>query len=283
MFTLSLLKLHNILSIKLIWCFILAGNNLNAQYFDFPYQVLDSFNLKITYTITWKEDTNNLERIRSEKMILMVGSEISKFMSKNFYEYKNIGRKAERAGQLQEFMDKNEYQNYRTRFSYQILKNYPMGSYTYFNKVLPDLMQYTEPIQIIQWELLDETDSIGDYPAQKARCSYGGREWIAWYTNSIPINDGPYKFQGLPGLIIKINDKNEHYVFEMDAIERYEQYFDIELEDREWIKTTRENFLKAEQNFRHDILSRAKDAGANVVSQQTAYRNMLKKNNPIEF
>jgi len=184
--------------IPLLWCLILLGSNLKAQYFDYPYQVLDSFNLKITYNIEWKEDTNNLERIRSEKMILMVGNEISKFMSKNFYEYKVIGREAEREGRLQEFRDRNEYQNYRTRFSYQILKNYPKGSYSYYNKVLPDFMQYTEPFEVFQWELLDKTDSIGGYSAQKARCNYGGREWIAWYTSNIPINDGPYKFRGLP-------------------------------------------------------------------------------------
>ncbi len=277
------MKLLYIISVLILSFFHISSTTLKAQYFDFPYQVLDSFNLKITYSIAWKEDTNNLERIRSEKMILMVGNEISKFMSKNFYEYKVIGREAEREGRLQEFRDRNEYQNYRTRFSYQILKNYPKGSYSYYNKVLPDFLQYSEPFEVFQWELLDKTDSIGGYSAQKAHCNYGGREWIAWYTNSIPINDGPYKFWGLPGLIIKIYDKHEHYVFELNGIERYDKYFDIELEEREWIKTSRENFLKAEQNFRHDIMSRAKEAGANAVSQQTAYRNMLKKNNPIEF
>lgn len=277
------MKMIFIISVLILSFFHISSKTLIAQFFDFPYQVLDSFNLKITYSIAWKEDTNNLERIRSEKMILMVGNKISKFMSKNFYEYKIIGREAESEGRLQEFRDRNEYQNYRTRFSYQILKNYPLGSYSYFNKVLPDFMQYTEPFKVFQWDLLDKTDSIGGYSVQKARCTYGGREWIAWYASSIPINDGPYKFRGLPGLIIKISDKNEHYVFELDGIERYDKYYEIELEEREWIKTTRENFLKAEQNFRYDIMSRAKEAGANAVSQQRAYRNMLKNNNPIEF
>lgn len=272
-----------IIPLLLISFFHISSKSLFAQFYDHPYQVLDSFNLSVTYSIAWKEDTNNLERIRSKKMILMVGKEVSKFMSKNFYEYKIIGREAERAGLLQEFFDKNERQNYRTRFSYQILKNYPKGSYTYYNKVLPDFLQYTEPFQVFQWELLDETDSIGNYPVQKAHCTYGGREWVAWYTSSVPINDGPYKFRGLPGLIIKIYDENEHYVFELDAIERHNKYFDIEYEDMGWIATTRENYLKAEQSFRLDIINRAKEAGANMVSQQRAYRNMLKKNNPIEL
>lgn len=277
------MKMFYIIPLLLISFFHSSSKSLFAQFYDHPYQVLDSFNLSITYSIAWKVDTNNLERIRSEKMILMVGKEVSKFMSKNFYEYSNLGREAERAGLLQEFFDKNERQNYRTRFSYQILKNYPKGSYTYYNKVLPDFLQYTEPFQVFQWELLDETDSIGNYPVQKAHCTYGGREWVAWYTSSVPISDGPYKFRGLPGLIIKMYDEKEHYVFELSTIERHDKYFDIEYEDMGWIATTRENYLKAEQNFRLDIINRAKEAGANMVSQQRAYRNMLKKNNPIEL
>lgn len=270
------------------WAFLFSfllvyTTNTSAQFYDHPYQVLDSFNLSFIYTISWKEDTNNPERIRTEKMILMVGNEISKFMSRNFYEHHIIGREAERAGRLQEFFDRNERQKYRSRFSYQILKNYPKGSYTYYNKVLPDFLQYTEPFQVFQWELLDETDSIGVYLAQKARCNYGGREWIAWYASGVPINDGPYKFRGLPGLIIKIYDIKKHYVFELDEIERYEKYFDIEFEDMEWMTTSRENYLKAERNFRNDIINRAKEAGASIESQQTAARNMMKKNNPIEF
>ena len=272
-----------VIPLLLISFFHSSSKSLFAQFYDHPYQVLDSFNLSITYSIAWKVDTNNLERIRSEKMILMVGKEVSKFMSKNFYEYSNMGREAERAGLLQEFFDKNERQNYRTRFSYQILKNYPNGSYTYYNKVLPDFLQYTEPFQVFQWELLDETDSIGNYPVQKAHCTYGGREWVAWYTSSVPISDGPYKFRGLPGLIIKMYDEKEHYVFELDVIERYDKYFDIEFEDMGWVTTTRENYLMAEQNFRLDIINRAKEAGANAVSMQRAYRNMMKKNNPIEL
>ncbi|MDN5350698.1 MAG: hypothetical protein PWQ54_2094 [Bacteroidales bacterium] len=69
----------------------------------------------------------------------------------------------------------------------------------------------------------------------------------------------------------------------MTEIERYKNGVSIEYEDRGWIQTSRADFLKAQKNFRHDIMSRAKDAGANAVSQQRVYRNMLKKNNPIEF
>lgn len=254
-----------------------------AQFFDAPVKVLDTANLKISYTLSWKEDSNNLERVRNETMILLIGEHVSKFMSENFYDMINFGRQAEREGRLRQFFDNNEAKKYLSRYTYRIYKNFPEGKYTYNDGVIPDFLEYIEDFSVFNWVLLDETKTIGNYKAQRAYCYYGGRNWVAWYTTEIPINDGPYKFYGLPGLIIKVYDEEEHYIFEMTKLERYENGVNIEYEDRGWMQTTRADFLKAYRNLQRDIINRAKEAGANVESQQRAYRNMLKINNPIEF
>lgn len=254
-----------------------------AQFFDTPVKVLDTANLKISYTLSWKEDSNSLERVRKEHMILLIGDKVSLFMSENFYDMVHFGRQAEREGRLQQFFDENEMEKYRTRFSYRIFKNFPESKYTYNDKVIPDYLEYTEGFSVFNWKLSDETMTIGDYNSQSAYCFYGGRKWVAWYTTEIPINDGPYKFYGLPGLIIKLYDEKEHYVFEMTKIERYKNGLSIDYEDRGWMQTTRADFLKAQKNLKLDIVNRAKEAGSNAVSQQRAYRSMLKKNNPIEL
>lgn len=64
-------------------------------------------------------------------------------------------------------------------------------------------------------EILSEVKTIGTYKVQAATTEFGGRKWVAWFTNSIPINEGPYKFCGLPGMILEIydNDKYFHFVF----------------------------------------------------------------------
>lgn len=257
--------------------------NTSAQFFDVPTTVIDSSKIKITYTLSWKEDSTNLQRVRKENMIVLAGSKQSLFMSDNFYKMTFLGRKAEKEGRLQQFFDQNEMDKYRTRFSYRIILNYPEGSYTYYDKVMPDYLQYTEALSTIKWELTDQTDSIGKYKVQNAHCYYGGREWIAWYTTEVPLNEGPYKFRGLPGLIIRMYDKKRHYEFEMTKLERFETAVAIEFEDWNWIPTTRNEFIKAQKNFRNDIINRAKEAGASSESQQTAARNMMKKNNPIEL
>ena len=148
---------------------------------------------------------------------------------------------------------------------------------------MPGFFKYDEPFDVINWKLSNQVDTIGAYVAHCAFADYGGRHWVAWYTTDIPLNDGPYKFRGLPGLIIRLYDDQKHYSFDMVKMERFDESTPIELPDRGWVHTTRSNFLRAEENFRLDIIGRAKSAGASSETQQAAVRNMMKKNNPIEF
>lgn len=59
------------------------------------------------------------------------------------------------------------------------------------------------------WNLHNETKKIGKFISNKATIKFRGREYIAWYTNDIPLPYGPWKFQGLPGLILEVYDIDE--------------------------------------------------------------------------
>lgn len=54
----------------------------------------------------------------------------------------------------------------------------------------------------------------------KATCTFRGREYTAWFCVDIPISNGPWKFGGLPGLILKVYDKDHLFVFESIEIEK---------------------------------------------------------------
>ena len=254
-----------------------------AQFFDYPSKVLDSANLRVTYTLAWRQDTNNLEQVRHEDMILLVGKKISLFMSKNFYQFFLIGRKEEQEGRLNEFLTGTEIRNFKTRFTYKIYKNYPTGRITYVDKVMPTFLQYDEDINLFKWQLANQVDTIGDYVVHCAYTDYGGRHWVAWYTTDIPINDGPYKFQGLPGLIIRLYDDQKHYMFNLIKMERSDEPMLIEFMEMGYVQTSRSDFLKAQENFRLDIINRAKEADINSEGQQRAVKAMSKRNNPIEL
>lgn len=122
----------------------------------------------------------------------------------------------------------------------------------YNDVIFEDVHSYEETLNY-KWTFENDTKTIGDYTCKKAITSYGGREWIAWYTLDLPINAGPYKFKGLPGLIIQITDTTNSYDFTFYAIvERslkpFEKYFHTKPES-EWVKTDRTIFNKIKANF----------------------------------
>ena len=66
---------------------------------------------------------------------------------------------------------------------------------------------YEETIPVIDWNIEQNKDTtIIGYHCLFATMQYGGRHYNAWFAPDIPIKYGPYKFNGLPGLIMKISD-----------------------------------------------------------------------------
>ena len=67
----------------------------------------------------------------------------------------------------------------------------------------------------LQWKLTQETKEKDGYHLQKATTKFGGRNWIAWFTKEIDLQEGPYKFRGLPGLVFQVEDDKDHYKFSL--------------------------------------------------------------------
>ncbi|QIY84662.1 GLPGLI family protein [Chryseobacterium sp. NEB161] len=96
------------------------------------------------------------------------------------------------------------------KFSYKIYKTYPSMTEMYVDRISRNLFAYEETIKF-DWKILSDKEKIGEYNTQKATTEFGGRTWTAWFTTDIPFQDGPYKFYGLPGLIVKIEDQDKNY------------------------------------------------------------------------
>jgi len=94
--------------------------------------------------------------------------------------------------------------------------------------------QYTEEIPIQDWKLLDDTLTVCGYLCQKATCRFRGNDFVAWFAPELPIPNGPWKFGGLPGLILKVNDTALHYVFECIKIESHTTKFPIFMSDNKF-------------------------------------------------
>ena len=57
-------------------------------------------------------------------------------------------------------------------------------------------------------------------PVQMATVEFAGRKYSAWFTTELPLPYGPYKFGGLPGLILKIEDAEKQFLWEATAFEK---------------------------------------------------------------
>ena len=77
-----------------------------------------------------------------------------------------------------------------------------------------------ENIPIMKWKIFkSETKKIGNFNCLKATTSFRGRDYTAWFTTEIPVLFGPWKFNGLPGLILEAYDTNKNVYWYFKNIE----------------------------------------------------------------
>lgn len=96
------------------------------------------------------------------------------------------------------------------KFAFKIYKMYPDMKEQYVDRISKNLFAYEDDVKF-DWKILSDKEKIGEYNTQKATTEFGGRKWTAWFSTDIPFQDGPYKFYGLPGLIVKIEDEGKNY------------------------------------------------------------------------
>ena len=172
-------------------------------------------------------------------------------------------------------------------FSYCIYKNHKSGDVTYFDAIANNLYSYSEPADVLVWRTSPERDTILGYDCQKATTTFRGRNFSAWFTRQIPISEGPYKFHGLPGLIVKLSDVRNHYVFELKKLVLADNYIRISGPTKTSIATTRDEFLKGESDYNNNMVDRAIAMGIKVANPEAARKNvrekMSRRNNPLEL
>ncbi|WP_284462639.1 GLPGLI family protein [Chryseobacterium sp.] len=113
------------------------------------------------------------------------------------------------------------------KISARIYKAYPSMKVQYVDKIAngftPSNIGYNEDLKF-NWNILSDKQKIGEYNTQKATTEFGGRKWTAWFSTDIPFQDGPYKFSGLPGLIVKIEDADKNYSWVLQGNKKVKDY-----------------------------------------------------------
>jgi GLPGLI family protein len=105
---------------------------------------------------------------------------------------------------------------------------------------------YEEPVPKFEWKIKPDTTTILGYKCIKATTTFRGRDYEAWFTPFIPVRQGPWKFNGLPGLILKVADTKEYFKWEAIGIEKPEnrKIYTYNIDKSEIQKITREDMMK---------------------------------------
>ena len=155
------------------------------------------------------------------------------------------------------------------------------------------------------WKLTEEKKKIKDLTLQKATTNWGGRNWIAWFTQEIPFQEGPYKFHGLPGLIIELEDDKGNYKFSLVKSQNLKIDYKNQFLERsknmsvpvtwEKYKNTKLSYYESPINFIRNGIGSSNSSdfflndGTKVNStnmrevNENLRKNIKKFNNPIEI
>ena len=177
------------------------------------------------------------------------------------------------------------------KYKYYISKDLskPTNDIKVYDKIGTGNFMYEDDTKL-QWELVNEKKQIAGFFCQKAQTFAFGRKFIAWFTTEIPISDGPYKFRGLPGLIVELYDDKKYFVFSLIRHLKNDNDAVVilpELRTRKLIETTKDKFVNAKKSHREGLVARIKNGPfSQEVSNERIKQiqdNLKKNNNQIEL
>lgn len=199
--------------------------------------------LECVYRLTYQVDTVNKRSVEA-LMVLRYGESQSLFYSQARFENDSLSQSIESPRELRAIRDTIRSKYGRNYANYYVLKDFNKGQLEFMDNAV-HTYKYTEPIPTFEWQYADEKKIIGEHECQKATCKFGGREYEVWFAMDIPISDGPWKFNGLPGLVLEAYDIQHHYEFTFLGMR--ECAGDIAAPVEDFVKTTKYDFLHTKQ------------------------------------
>ncbi len=241
----------------------------------------DTVKYRISYELSFVKDTlrNPIKPIK-EKMLLEIGDSVSHFYSYKVFQDDSLNNELFKKG-ITSFTRSGQVQ-------WQTYKNYPKaGLLMQVDRTVTDKFVTINKIETPEWKLCpDSSSAILGYKCSLATTYFKGRKWSAWYTEDIPLEDGPWKLGGLPGLILKAYDSGRQYVFECSGMQQPQNRMPIIYKSIDAEEVSAAEMKKALRRYHKDPVGYAantpnvrtvvKDANGNVI------KNYKIPYNPIE-
>ncbi len=239
---------------RLIFVFILSlaivPFNLQSQ------EIVDSAIARASYDYSYKTSVEQEHFIKSDLTYLEIGKNITKSYSQ--YEHLRDSVTNEALKRNYSTSDLNNLRKgYRQGDKITYYQWYDKGKTVVAGKFLSLGFIYEEEMKVPKWVIHSDKRNIMGYDCQKATTDYLGRKWIVYFTLDIPINKGPWKLWGLPGLIIEAIDSQNIFRFRLNGFEKLKDtpiIFTTTRNNGEKFKTlSKKDFIKQEKLFYDDV------------------------------
>ncbi|SEW32241.1 GLPGLI family protein [Chryseobacterium wanjuense] len=241
-------------------------------------EVLDKSIQNIYYQLNFISNPKSDSK-KDAVCVLQLGEKFTKFFELNTMKYDSLVEKYSHEDKIGA-KEMNLMFAFYSKWKPILLRDLNKNLITIQDKA-KDNYQYSEEQPIINWKLENESKNILGYTCQKATTEFRGRKFTAWYSKDLPINNGPYIFNGLPGLIMELEDKKNQYHFIAIAMDKKPMQIYLRNED-EIFKVTRKKYREVQKAY-HDnpafFRGPIYDSEGNEVKQQTK----SKPYNPIEL
>ena len=237
------------LSVLFIPSFVYSQNTLK-----------DEATIRVYYFFTQKEKAGE-KPFRNDTMTLDIGSQMSYYYDETralkdsifnsmlpVNTIKSISVYKNRDGALDNVLGDKYVRNHFEGTSEKMYKNRATGEVTITDHYDRNEYRCDDPVGTLNWEITSDTATVLNYVCQKAKLHFRGRDYDAWFAPEIPINEGPWKFMGLPGLILKVNDTNGLIAFVCVGLQNLEKAVPIEIADKKYLKCSRKDLEKLKRN-----------------------------------
>lgn len=176
--------------------------------------------MEISYETKIIPDSLNRQDVRQYEMTLFCNATESVYFNHEAKDYYNAlsGKKESNAsGNISTTLGvfpkypKTEYSVYRS--GSKITAFLPVGKY---------IFSFEEPE--LQWRILSDTKLIQGFTCRLAQtATETGDTFFAWYTEDLPIPDGPFRFKGLTGIVLEVYNKTRTIEISAATIKKSEE------------------------------------------------------------
>ena len=151
--------------------------------------------------------------------------------------------------------------------AFTVYKNFPEpGRMTSTDIIGTENYLMEEAVPDFGWRVLDEWKEVLGYRVRRAECSFRGRDYVAWFAPELPLSEGPWKFCGLPGLILEVYDTRQQYHYVLQGLSVADSGIRVEMPDAQYIRTDVEKYLRTLRRYNENPMLIISGVEASAIS-----------------